>query len=272
VAPSNLRQGIAGARYAEQTLHAKNVALFLDPADAYSNSLAADFKQRFTADGNTIVATETYTVGKPDTLPARLQDALSHNPDLIYFSGYSSDVSTLLINLPTNGQFANLHVLGGDALYELGGYSTAARAGFSRLRFTAFAYPDEWDVLGLSAQKPVFFTEYPGTFDPAGKHTGSPYGYTRADNYVILSYDAMLALLNGSKIALAGKTSFTPKDLQHALLQLTGTHAIQGVSGQLAFGSDGNPINKVVVVLYVDPNGRIHMEPTVSGCFLLGHC
>src|SRR6266852_4327607 len=40
VAPSNKGQAIAGAHYAEQVLHAHNVALFVDPADSYSSSLA----------------------------------------------------------------------------------------------------------------------------------------------------------------------------------------------------------------------------------------
>ncbi len=196
VAPSNNGQAIAGARYAEQVLHAKNVALFVDPSDAYSSSLAADFSRQFKADGNTIVVTENYTVGATGRgkLPALLQDALSHNPDLIYFSGYSNDISVLLTNLPTSGPFANLQILGGDALYELGGYPSSARAGFNRLHFTAFAYPDEWEIAGLKAQKPVFFTDYANAFNPTGQQPSGIYGYTRTDNDVMLSYDAILAL------------------------------------------------------------------------------
>ena len=41
----------------------RRVALFVDPNNSYSNSLAADFKQQFVADGNQIVDTENYTVG-----------------------------------------------------------------------------------------------------------------------------------------------------------------------------------------------------------------
>src|SRR5207245_10265036 len=114
-------QGIAGAQYAEQALHAKTVALFVDPSDAYSTSLAADFSRQFKADGNTIVVTENYTVGQGGRgkLPALLQDALNHNPDLIYFSGYSTDLSVLLANLPTSGPFPNLQIPRGDRLHEL---------------------------------------------------------------------------------------------------------------------------------------------------------
>ena len=51
VAPSNKSQAIAGAQYAEQQLHASRVALFYDPKDAYSNSLAQDFGQSLTPMG-----------------------------------------------------------------------------------------------------------------------------------------------------------------------------------------------------------------------------
>jgi eukaryotic-like serine/threonine-protein kinase len=274
VTPSNKGQGMAEARYAEQVLHAKNVALFVDPSDAYSSSLAADFSLQFKADGNNIIVIENYTVGSQGQgqLPGKLQDALSHNPDLIYFSGYASDISVILANMPTTGQFANLQVMGGDALYELGGYRINGRAGFGRLHFTSFAYPDEWDIAGLSAQKPAFFTDYASAFNPNGQQPSGIYGYTRTSSDVMLSYDATLALLAASNGALGGgKTSITPGDVQQALTRITGAHAIQGVSGPIAFGPDGDPINKPFVILFVDPQGRIHQE-RLLGCLKLGAC
>ncbi|WP_277988993.1 protein kinase domain-containing protein [Ktedonosporobacter rubrisoli] len=265
VVPSNTIQGIQGAKYAELSLHAKKVAVFVDIKDPYSQSLAQDFTRQFQKDGNTVVATEQYTIGKTDQLPALLQDALSHSPDLIYFSGYASDVSPLLINLPAG----NLPVMGGDALYQLNGYPSSARAGFSHLRFTAFAYPDEWSALGLEARKPAFFSAYPAAFDPNSTHQGSPYGFTRADNDAMLSYDAMTAVLTGCSIALSsGKKSITPSDLQQALKQVNVNNAIQGVSGRIAFGPDGDPLDKAIVILYVSPEGYIKMEPTTLGRFL----
>src|SRR5262249_34235102 len=84
VAPPNKSQAIAGAQYAEQQLHASRVALFVDPKNGYSNSLAEDFKQQFVADGNQIVDTENYTVGDKAHLSRLLQKALNAKPDLIY--------------------------------------------------------------------------------------------------------------------------------------------------------------------------------------------
>jgi ABC-type branched-subunit amino acid transport system substrate-binding protein len=152
------------------------------------------------------------------------------------------------------------------------GYPSSARVGFSHLRFTAFAYPDEWDVQGLSSQKPAFFTEYPAAFNPSGAPHTNSYGYTRANGDVILSYDAMLALLQATNITLTSKKSnFTGDDIRQALLQITGPKAIQGVGGQISFDSKGEPMNKAVVVLFVDSGGHIQIN-SVQGCFLVGKC
>ena len=240
IAPSIERQGSVGAQYAEQTLHARKVALFVDPVDRYSESLSDAFSRHFTADGNTVVVTENYTTGKPDTVSARIVDALNHRPDLIYFAGHPNDVGALLTGLTPCGPSVCLQVLGGDALYELGGIPSNSRPDLYRLHFTAYAYPDEWDILAQSVQdqKPLLFTDYPQAFDPKGLHrgTGGIYGYSRADSGVILSYDAMQILLNASTDAFnAGKQNITPVDLQQALTQISGSQAWQGASGRISF-------------------------------------
>ncbi len=259
VVPSNKIQGVSGAKYAEQILQANTAALFVDPTDPYSQSLANDFSTQFEADSKKIVVQEKYTVGKTDQFSTLLQDALSHNPGIIYFSGYAADISTLLTNLPAGNP---INVMGGDALYELNGYQSSASAGFTHLHFTAFAYPDEWDVLGQGARKPAFFSDYSAAFSSNGQKTG--YGYTRADNDVALSYDATVALLNGCNIVLkGGKQQVTPEDLRQALTKTV----FQGVSGQVSLGPDGDPVNKAIVILSVDPRGRIRMELPVQGQF-----
>jgi len=102
----------------------------------------------------------------------------------------------------------------------------------------------------------------------------NPYGFTRADFGVILSYDATHALLQGCQNALNVQSVLTPDTLQNGLTQITGAKALQGVSGQISFGSNGDPMNKAVVILYVDSDGHIRMlEPNeVQGCFVLGQC
>jgi ABC-type branched-subunit amino acid transport system substrate-binding protein len=272
VAVSTKIQASVAVKFAEQTLHATKALIFTDPQNAYTSSLAKVFSQQFKADGNTIITTEQYTVGKSATVVTSLQNALNSNPapDLIYFAGYASDASILLTDLPQSGPFANLPVLGGSGLYEIGGYQDTARTALSHLRFTAQAYPDEWEALSLSAQKPKFFADYANAFDPNRQHQTSPYGYTRPNFDAMLSYDAMLTVLSASNIALAsGKQGFTPSDLQKALTRIKGEQTVQGVSGQITFGSDGEPLNKEVLIMCVAKDNTFHLIEA-RGQFLVG--
>jgi eukaryotic-like serine/threonine-protein kinase len=276
VAPTNSRQGYEGAIYAEKTLHATRAALFYDPSNTYTKSLANAFRVQFTKDGNQIVASETYTVGKPETLPQGLNDASTHSPNLIYFAGYANDASVLLTDLP-NTSLATVPIMGGDALYEIGGYGSSFHAGSSNLNFTSFAYPDEWKFLCGQGQTyachpPQFFSLYNAYYDPNNQHPSPTYGYTRADGDAILSYDATLAMLTGVNNALTGnKTAITTNDLLLGIKAIQGSHAIQGASGQIAFGSDGNPVNKALVILKV-VNGGFFTLVSVQPCFPKGQC
>lgn len=259
VAPANKAQASAGAQYAINTLQAKNVAVFADNSNIYSQSLASDFANQYQTPGGSTF-TVNYTVGNANSVQSAVQQALQKNPDLIYFAGYASDVSTLLTALGQDNAPANLSVLGGDALYELSGYQPSSRANFSRLHFTAFSYPDEWDIQGLTSQKPAFFNEYGNDFDPNHQHQGSPYGFTRPDSDVMLSYDATEALIKASASALGNGTTTTPVAVNTALSKT----AFQGVSGWITFDQNGDPVNKAVVILKVDPQGHIQMEQVVN--------
>jgi eukaryotic-like serine/threonine-protein kinase len=277
VAPPNVTQGVIGAHYAETTLHATRVAMFVDISDPYSQTLAQAFSNQFTKDGGQIVKTETYKVGKPDNFAQLLNDAETANPNLIYFSGYAADASVLLTDLPVSGPFANLQVMGGDALYELGGYQSSSHANGVRMRFTTFAHPDEWGALCSAGQRfactrPNFFSNYKAAFDANGKYDNGIYGYARADGDVILSYDATTTMLTAAQNMLTGsKTALTPAELLQGLRKINGANAIQGVSGQISFNSDGNPANKALVILKIVPPGFIQID-SVQGCFQVGTC
>ncbi len=78
----------------------------------------------------------------------------------------------------------------------------------------------------------------------------------------------MLALLHGSGIALSKKTSIAESDLEQALSEITGKSAFQGVSGQIVFGPDSNPIDKVVTVV-CNRDGYFVLD-TVQRQFLVG--
>ncbi|HEV2659503.1 MAG TPA: hypothetical protein VGU68_02825, partial [Ktedonobacteraceae bacterium] len=94
--------------------------------------------------------------------------------------------------------------------------------------------------------------------------------FTRPDNAVILSYDATQVLLKGIQIAQAdGKTPLTAQEVAAALPKITGAQAYQGVSGQIAFDANHDPINKVILFLYNSADGHLHMK-SYQGCFIKG--
>lgn len=266
VSPSNLTEADVAATYAKNKLKLQKAVVFMDDGDSYSQSLGSDFQNAFEATNIGGQVTDVIKYHKDDkaSIIAGLQK-LNADPGMIYFAGYSNDMGTLLTEIHNYPQLANTQILGGDALYELGGYPASAHQDLHRMHFTAFAYPDEWDVLNQTPKKPAFFQDYIAAYK--GAKPAAVYGYIRPTNNVILSYDAMLALLTSSKQALNGGTTLKGTDLQQALTKVSG---LQGVSGQITFGQNGDPVNKAVVVLYFDDMGRIHMENTLgAGTFLV---
>lgn len=269
IVPSAAQESSIEAKYVIEKLKAKRVALFVDPMEPGSQSLAQGFATAFTAaKKGSIVVVEDYETGKSDTFKALLQNALTHNPDLIYFPGFPEDAMQLLKDLPSTGSFAQLPIMGTTALSALVSYPTNQSTNLKQLYFTAFANPDQWDYLGLSNEKPAFFAEYPLAFDPNEKHV-KVYGYSRPGVSTILSYDAAETFLHATLIALQSQSSLTPAVIAQSLVKINGSQALQGVAGQISFGSDHNPINKALVVLHSDAQNYLTIQ-SVSGCFLVG--
>jgi serine/threonine protein kinase/ABC-type branched-subunit amino acid transport system substrate-binding protein len=260
VAPSNKIEADVAATYAQTTLKATKAVVFQDSSDSYSNDLGNDFQTAFKGQVSQVI---NYKLSDAQSIKDGLAQ-LKTDPGIIYFAGYASDMNTVLANISSNPVLAKTQILGGDALYELTGYTKAASPNLPRLHFTAFAYPDEWAVLGDSHKTPAFFSDYSAAF--TGPHAKTGYGYTRTTGNVMLSYDAMLALLTSSKQALNGGTTMKPTDLQLALTKLKN---LQGVSGNITLGPDGDAVNKAVVILYVDTSNRFLMESKLGAGTLL---
>jgi eukaryotic-like serine/threonine-protein kinase len=270
IVPPNKVQAPAAAAFAEKTLKVKNLVVFLDPNDNYSQNLASDFERQLVRDGFPHPHEETFKTDDKNNkanFATLIQDALNkYNPDAFYFASASNaDTGAFQDGLPTSGPFANLPVISGDA-----GYSAHKNA-YNRWYFLAYAYPDEWRNI-LKGNTPPFFQDYPAAFNPNGIPNLS-YGYTRPDDRVILSYDATQILLTGIQMALRthDETKLTPQDLANALPQISGAQTYQGISGQIAFDANHDPINKAMVFVYTSPDGHLQMK-SWQGCFTIKVC
>ncbi len=242
VVPSDYFEASFAASYAENTLHAKRVAILFREENDYSADLLNSFLSVFPSQN--IVDTGEYQERNNDSVQTALKQVLSKNPDLIYCSCYASEVSTVLEHLPTSGPLAKLRVLGGDAFYETGDYSQKARPDLNRLLFTAQFYPGAPKVESTSS----FFTDERVYFQNTAPTSG-----------VATSYDALLTIGVASTRAFIDQGQpITPANLDAALLKINPKEAVQGVTGQISFEAQGSdPVNKSLFLLTFDKNGQV---------------
>jgi len=247
-----------------------DIAVFVANDDSYSRTMGEAFIQQLSADkADKVVHPHLYISADPKSIENEV-DGLEASIGLIYFSGDAGDARILINRLLKTGKHANIRVLGGDALYQTGQYATS---GYSHLNFTAFAYPDEWSILqpsSLQSDPQEFLCDYAQDF-AGGKDisfvcNGSQssldgqegiYGYTRPESDVMLSRDALWLVLD--KLATLGGTPSRDQLLQ-SIRGIDEADPFEGVSGRIAFGPDGNPIDKAILVLRVNEKGETRQE------------
>lgn len=249
------------ANFMLNTKHEKRIALLYDAATSYGNNLKSDFAADIPA--TNIVGSESYIGGDPKTVQDALTSMLNQKPDAIFFSGYVSDLIVLLNDISSVPEANNLLIVGGDALATTNSYTTPL-PDMRNVYFTAFASPNEWDRAG---QTPPFFQEYQTNFGTLV----APNGLPSIDASVMLSYDAMLTLLYGSGQVLSTKNTINASDLTQALKQITLANPIQGVTGRIAFDSNGNQDrSKVIFVEHIE--GTSLKLDAKQGCLQRGKC
>ncbi len=255
IAPPDDKQAQAAANYIANQLSQNVIAVFIDSdqSDSYSNSLGNSLIAEMQAQGKTAY-TEAYTANDGNSIEAALKQTLKQHPrpTLVFFAGLSKDFDALHADI--NAFAPDVKAMGGDALYELGGYTDNYRSFY----FTAFVYPDTIAVFcqndtSCLPQQQQFLQNFRNAFDPGDKN-GSNYGtydIGRPGPHAILSYDATDALeraANSPGASISDRTE-SKEGVNTTLAALT----FQGVSGFITFSNgSSNPAEKAVLVLCVD--------------------
>ena len=268
VNPADDQQGKTLGALAVKQLHAKTILVLRDQSDSYSDSLADAFIVDAKANGaaiennpNDYFSESTTTVEQYGKVVA---DAIANNVDLIFMAGFDVDAVRLAVAIgnayranPTSDYLRTLKILGGDGLdtgLVLGqgiGPDAALAAqhpqDMQRLIFSAFGDPDEWAFLKISQSKrPSFFSDWVNAYQSSTVTAPAP----PPGNDAILTYDAVGVVINAASLVRDSPTGQQVRDAL-ASLGVGKVPTFQGVSGQIHFGSDGNPIDKAVVVLQV---------------------
>lgn len=236
----------------------KRIAILYAPGNTYANTLEADFYSDIK--NNTAGPAVPFTGGQLDTLQSALKTVLAQNPDAIFFSGYEGDLFQLLID-PSYLTFAHARnplIVSAPELDATSDYPPS----FPDMRnvyFPSTGSPHEWDNV---TPQPQFFQEYKRNF---GTLT-APNGLPSIDADDMSSYDAVLTLLYASQQALSKhNNTITPSYLENELKQITVANPIQGITGRIAFDSNGDQApGKMIFMEHIDGNRLVIDES--HGC------
>lgn len=240
-------QGEAAALVAYmQHIGAHNPDVIYDENLPSAQALAHDL-QSLTNRRQQVYPSQAYTGDSAEGIQDSLKFITPTNDALVFIGAAPSAV--ILQKALAAQRYSHLVVLGTDILYHyVDLLSSRDRAALVGLHFLSFAYPDEYSYFLPGKQPPAFFADYLNEFSPPGQSEGPiTYGKSREESEVILSYDALTVVF----------TAFQREGSESALLQglksISPALPVQGISGQIAFGPDGYPIDKAVLVLKIVP-------------------
>jgi len=230
-------QGPAAANYASKLLGLKSVYV-VDDSTPYGEGLASAFKDQFQANGGKVLGTAK-TSDKDTDFNALVTKIKATNPDLIYYGGIYNAGALFAKQAKDGGIKAPF--MGGDGLYDPQFIALAGAAQAEGDFATSVGYPIDKLPAGqefLSAYNAKYPGQAPAAYDA--------YAYDAA-NVIIAA--AVKAAKDGG---VAQLTSPTGKD---AIIKNVASTNTNGVTGAIAFDSNGDTTNKAIT-LYTVQGGK----------------
>ena len=227
------QQAVTLANFAHDYLNAQTAAVLFNNSMDYATGLANNFETHFQALGGTMVAMEAYSAGAQD-FRTQLINIRNANPDVLFIPEYFTTVALIA---------HQVRDLGIDAIL-LG--------------------PDGWDgvlnhITDPSLLEGSFFSSHYAGDDPdpirreAIQNFNDRY-YARfgsiPNSFAALGYDAARIML--AAIEAAGST-----DNEAIIAALKDTNH-NGVTGNITFDENGNPIKNVLVLRIGNGEARYH--------------
>ncbi len=227
-------QGTVMAKFALNTLKAKNVAILRDTKSDYSLGLAEHFKKYMEKNGGKIVDDQTYSKGDLD-FKSQLTTIRGKKPDAIFVPGYYTDVG--LIARQTRELGIKVPLLGGD------GWDSEKLTEIAKKAIDGSYYSNHYSADDKAEVVQKFISEYKAAY----KKT--------PDGLAALGYDAMVLLADSMK-----KTKeITSKNIRDELAK---TKDFKGVTGNITMDSNRNPVKSAVVIELV--KGEHHFKEKID--------
>ena len=228
-------QGTVMAKFAKETLKLKQVAVLYDNAAPYSDGLATYFREKFIADGGTIITVKSFSSGDKDFKP-QLTAIKAANPQGIFVPCYYTEAALIAVQARQLG--INVPIFGGDGweapqLLEIGG--PAMEGTF---------YSTHYSAEDASPAVQSFVSKF------KAKNKGEI-----PDAMAALGYDSVYVLVDAIK--RAGTTDGAK--LRDAI---AATKDFQGVTGKTTIDASRNATKSAVVITV--KNGQFKYVQTIA--------
>lgn len=228
-------QGKVMATFAADELKARKVAVMYDSSSDYSLGLAESFKVQASEKGLEMVAYEAYASADTD-FTTLLNKIVSAKPDVLFLPDYYGKVSLAISQARTAGYKGA--ILGGDGWDGvLGAMPTDKLADANNGYFS-----NHYTTSDTSSVVVDFLSNYKARYNEA------------PNAFSALGYDS--AYIMADAIERAGST-----DSQAIIDALAATN-FSGVTGDITFDANGDPIKSVAITKFVDGMAQLAIKIT----------
>lgn len=218
-------QGTVMASFASNELKVKKAAIYIDNTSDYAKGLAQFFKENFIKNGGQVVIEEAY-LQKDTDFKSTLTKIKAAKPDFIYIPGYYQEVGLIVKQAREMG--ITVPMAGGDGWDSAKLPEIAGKAALGNTFFSSLYSPDDTSDLNKE-----FVAEYQKAYN------------TNPDVFAALAYDSTLLVAK----AIEDAGSADPAKIGEAMAKIKG---FKGVSGEVTFNEQHNPIKSAVIIEHKD--------------------
>lgn len=218
-------QGTVMASFASNELKVKRAAIYIDNTSDYAKGLAQFFKENFVKNGGQVVIEEAY-LQKDTDFKSTLTKIKAAKPDFIYIPGYYQEVGLIVKQAREMG--ITVPMAGGDGWDSAKLPEIAGKAALENTFFSSLYSPDDTSDLNKE-----FVAEYKKAYN------------TNPDVFAALAYDSTLLVAK----AIEDAGSADPAKIGEAMAKIKG---FKGVSGEVTFNEEHNPIKSAVIIEHKD--------------------
>ncbi|KOG91824.1 type 1 periplasmic-binding domain-containing protein [Streptomyces varsoviensis] len=185
-------------------------------------------------------ATTVYFAGRPVQLRQFLVELGKRTCDKHYTVVSGSHAATLTVD----AEFADE-------------WSSLTRGAGITVRYAGLAHPDAWSEgsPGTTREAREAFKEFSdlaAEFAPGSSHPIGPVSLT--DSRTMVTYDSVITAVAGIRNTTVGAIRMpTLAEVAGGWLRLHGTHTVHGASGSICLDRYGNPYNKAIPIVHLDP-------------------